>query len=225
MLILVVLAFLGSIPIFIILTECCLPDVDLPRSSQQIIWPIAALFFALASATGFLMARAFINGRVDSGKWLAPPDKPDKTSSPPISMTTGRYLGRAILSLLFLISLALGTAVLYSLFGFLTGGAIAFLIRFINDLFLDLKTENVQTGEMTQRRMQKYLEYEYGTVMWRLFEEARKYPERWREQVSTQEGLEAWAEETREKLGYPPHSGEIERLTKEHEKNKFKLLP
>ncbi len=59
-----------------------------------------------------------------------------------------------------------------------------------------------------------YLEDEYGTVMWHLLEEAAKDARNWENRIKTQEGLEEWAEETRERLGYPPHSGQIERDAK-----------
>ncbi|MFZ5915890.1 MAG: hypothetical protein ACOYZ7_03060 [Chloroflexota bacterium] len=65
-----------------------------------------------------------------------------------------------------------------------------------------------------------YLEEEYGTVMWRLLDEARKNPREWEQQVRTKEGLEQWAKETREKLGYPPHPGCIEREAKKRRKRR-----
>ena len=60
-----------------------------------------------------------------------------------------------------------------------------------------------------------YLEDEYGTVMWHLLEDAHHNPREWTRRVRTQAGLEEWAEETRKKLGYPPHPGQIEREAKE----------
>lgn len=63
-----------------------------------------------------------------------------------------------------------------------------------------------------------YLEDEYGSVMWRLLEEARKDAPGWARRVRTQAGLEEWAEETRIKLGYPPHPGQIERAAKKRRK-------
>lgn len=59
-----------------------------------------------------------------------------------------------------------------------------------------------------------YLEDEYGSAMWRLLEEARKNAGIWEQRVRTQKGLEEWAEETRIRLGYPPHPGQIEREAK-----------
>ncbi len=59
-----------------------------------------------------------------------------------------------------------------------------------------------------------YLEDEYGTVMWKLLDEARKDVPNWSRRVRTQAGLEEWAEETRKMLGYPPHPGQIERQAK-----------
>lgn len=67
-----------------------------------------------------------------------------------------------------------------------------------------------------------YLEDEYGTVMWHLLDEAKKDVRGWSRRVRTQAGLEEWAEETRKKLGYPPHPGQIEREAKELErKNRY----
>lgn len=66
-----------------------------------------------------------------------------------------------------------------------------------------------------QPRWLVYLEDEYGTVMWHLLQEAAQDPKRWEQQVRTQEDLETWAEETRKKLGYPPHPGRIEQEAKE----------
>lgn len=63
-----------------------------------------------------------------------------------------------------------------------------------------------------------YLENEYGSVMWKLLDEARKDVPGWSRRVRTQAGLEEWAEETRKKLGYPPHPGQIEREAKERER-------
>lgn len=63
-----------------------------------------------------------------------------------------------------------------------------------------------------------YLEDEYGSVMWKLLGEARKDVPAWSHRVRTQAGLEEWAEETRKKLGYPPHPGQIERKAKERER-------
>lgn len=62
-----------------------------------------------------------------------------------------------------------------------------------------------------------YLEDEYGSVMYHLLAEARKNAGIWEERVRTQDGLEAWAEETRIRLGYPPHPGQIERAAKKSE--------
>lgn len=62
-----------------------------------------------------------------------------------------------------------------------------------------------------------YLEDEYGSVMWYLLEEASKNAGVWEQRVSTQKGLEEWAEETRIRLGYPPHTGQIEREAKKCE--------
>lgn len=67
------------------------------------------------------------------------------------------------------------------------------------------------TPKWLQPQWLVYLEDEYGSVMWKLLEEARKDVPNWEKRVRTQEGLEAWAEETRIKLGYPPHPGQIER--------------
>jgi len=50
-----------------------------------------------------------------------------------------------------------------------------------------------------------YLEDEYGLVMWKLLDEARKDVPAWSRRVRTQAGLEEWAEETRKMLGYPPY--------------------
>ncbi|MFZ1397477.1 MAG: hypothetical protein WAS33_11290 [Candidatus Promineifilaceae bacterium] len=66
-------------------------------------------------------------------------------------------------------------------------------------------------------RWLNYLEDEYGSVMWKLLDEARKEMPGWSRRVQTQAGLEEWAEETRIKLGYPPHSGQIERQAKARE--------
>jgi hypothetical protein len=63
-----------------------------------------------------------------------------------------------------------------------------------------------------------YLEDEYGTVMWKLLDEARKDVPGWSRRVRTRAGLEEWAEETRIKLGYPPRPGQIEREAKERER-------
>lgn len=63
-----------------------------------------------------------------------------------------------------------------------------------------------------------YLEDEYGSVMWKLLDEARKDVPTWSHRVRTQAGLEEWAEETRKQLGYPPHPGQIEREAKERGK-------
>ncbi len=52
-----------------------------------------------------------------------------------------------------------------------------------------------------------YLEDEYGLVMWKLLDEARKDVPAWSRRVRTQAGLEEWAEETRKMLGYPPYPG------------------
>jgi hypothetical protein len=69
-----------------------------------------------------------------------------------------------------------------------------------------------------------YLEDEYGTVMWKLLDEARKDVPAWSHRVRTQAGLEEWAEETRQKLGYPPHPGQIERQAKEREKKNRRVV-
>ena len=63
-----------------------------------------------------------------------------------------------------------------------------------------------------------YLEDEYGSVMWHLLDEAGKDAPGWSRRVRTQAGLEEWAEETRIKLGYPPHPGQIERAAKKRKK-------
>lgn len=62
-----------------------------------------------------------------------------------------------------------------------------------------------------------YLEEEYGSVMWHLLEEATKDARAWEKRVRTQAGLEEWAEETRIRLGYPPHPGRIEREAKKRQ--------
>ncbi len=49
-----------------------------------------------------------------------------------------------------------------------------------------------------------YLENEYGLLMWSLLKEAAKSPREWERRVRTVNELKEWAEETREKLGYPP---------------------
>jgi hypothetical protein len=207
--------FIGGLSIFSIYQECCIPSssrgTTLPGGSVKIVWQLAVLFFVSLSVTGFIVANTFLKTRVEQGRWLVPPEEPDNSSPPPISMTTGRYLGRAIIALLFMISAALGTVAVYSLLGFLTGGAIAFLLRVIQDFALLLGIQFVGKGEIKQRAMMKYLEREYGTVTWQMFREARKDTKGWREQVRTQQGLEVWAEATCKKLGYPPFPGRIER--------------
>jgi hypothetical protein len=70
-------------------------------------------------------------------------------------------------------------------------------------------------------RWLNYLEDEYGSIMWVLLDEARKDVPGWSQRVRTQAGLEEWAEETRERLGYPPHPGEIERRAKHKHKRRF----
>ncbi len=59
-----------------------------------------------------------------------------------------------------------------------------------------------------------YLEDTYGSVMWRLLDEARKNIPAWTRRVRTQQGLEEWAEETYLRLGYLPRPGQIEREAK-----------
>lgn len=54
-----------------------------------------------------------------------------------------------------------------------------------------------------------YLEDTYGSVMWRLLDEARKNVPAWTRQVRTQQGLEEWAEETYLRLGYPPRPAKL----------------
>jgi len=46
-----------------------------------------------------------------------------------------------------------------------------------------------------------YLEDTYGPAMWVLLEDARQNAPEWIIQTETQEGLEAWAEETYQRLG------------------------
>lgn len=207
--------FIGGLSIFSIYQECCTfrgsRGVAFPGGSVKIVWQLAMLFFASLSITGFVVANNFLKTRVEQGRWMVPPEEPDNSSPLPISMTTSRYLGRAIIALLFMISAALGTVAVYSLTGFLTGGAIAFLLRIVQDFALLLGIQIVGKGEIKQRDMMKYLEREYGTIMWQMFREARKDAKGWREQVRTQQGLEVWAETTCKKLGYPPFPGHIER--------------
>ena len=60
-----------------------------------------------------------------------------------------------------------------------------------------------------------YLEDTYGSVMWRLLDEARKNIPAWTRRVRTQQGLEEWAEETYLRLGYPPRQAK----SKEKQRN------
>ncbi len=60
-----------------------------------------------------------------------------------------------------------------------------------------------------------YLEDTYGSVMWRLLDEARKNVPAWSRRVRTQQGLEEWAEETYLRLGYPPRQAK----SKEKQRN------
>jgi hypothetical protein len=99
-----------------------------------------------------------------------------------------------------------------------TPGGVEFWI--VMAMFVASMVLGVWNPRWLRPRWLVYLEEEYGTVMWRLLDEARKNPREWERQVRTQEGLEQWAEETRKKLGYPPHPGRIEREAKERERGK-----
>jgi len=85
----------------------------------------------------------------------------------------------------------------------------------VGPLFLISVALAVWTPHWLQPYWLVYLEDEYGTVMWHLLEEASKNPREWSRRVRTQASLEEWAEETRKKLGYPPHPGQIEREAKQ----------
>ncbi len=88
---------------------------------------------------------------------------------------------------------------------------------FVLPLLLVSMVLGVWNPRWLQPQWLNYLEDEYGTVMWKLLDEARKDVPSWSRRVRTQAGLEEWAEETRIKLGYPPHPGQIERQAKERE--------
>lgn len=85
------------------------------------------------------------------------------------------------------------------------------LLWVIGPLFISSLVIAVRNPRWLRPRWLAYLEDEYGSVMWKLLEEASKDARGWSQRVRTQKGLERWAEETRIKLGYPPHPGQIER--------------
>lgn len=112
---------------------------------------------------------------------------------------------------------------------------ITFLVDGVFDLIQDVETRlvvsnyvvwpmlllslllGIWTPRWLRPRWLVYLEEEYGSVMWHLLEEARKDAWNWEQQVSTHQGLVKWAEETRIRFGYPPHTGQIEREAKKRE--------
>jgi hypothetical protein len=93
----------------------------------------------------------------------------------------------------------------------------ALLTWFIMPLFVLSLVIAVWPPRWLRPQWLNYLEDEYGSVMWHLLEDVHN-PREWTRRVRTQAGLEEWAEETRKKLGYPPHPGQIERKAKERER-------
>ncbi len=88
----------------------------------------------------------------------------------------------------------------------------------VGPLFIASLIMAVWSPRWLRPRWLVYLEDEYGSVMWHLLDEAEEDVRGWTRRVRTQARLEEWAEETRKKLGYPPHPGQIEREAKKQER-------
>ena len=89
------------------------------------------------------------------------------------------------------------------------------LVRVIGPMLIISMIVGVWNPRWLRPRWLVYLEDTYGSVMWRLLDEARKNIPAWSRRVRTQQGLEEWAEETYLRLGYPPRQAK----SKEKQRN------
>ncbi|KAA3665318.1 MAG: hypothetical protein DWQ04_01260 [Chloroflexi bacterium] len=91
-----------------------------------------------------------------------------------------------------------------TIFGMLTGIFLVIFLKSCHGLIVSAFPTKPSGSMVTQQSLENYLLNEYGETAECLLMEARKDVNKWRERVSTQIGLEIWADETYNMLSIPP---------------------